>query len=341
VILVRAIAVANVATALDQTARRWRSADSLLPAPAAPTSGCAAALSIAGYDGQCLAVGSCEHWQVRADSFELTWGAACRFRLNPLVAGTSAGDVAAALEQLLLMWRQHLLSMPAAADDDTAAVVIWPSRDVGGAAALLRRGFAPIAVIAARRSDAGPVAADADADADADAGEHAGLAAPGVRVRRASAADIGEVVRLGLDVVRFDGHFGAARNRPSTVSALTREAAALLTGPRPWVWLAERDGASVGMLAAQQPARADWIAPMTSVSQVAYLLLTAVDPAERGQGVGASLAAELNLEVRAAGVGLTLLNYAQANPLSVPFWSQQGYRPLWTYWEARPAAAVR
>jgi ribosomal protein S18 acetylase RimI-like enzyme len=330
--LVRASAVANVATALDETARRWRSADSLLPAPAAPTLGCAAALSIAGSDGQCLAAGSCEHWQVHADSFELTWGAACRFRLNPLVAGTSAGDVTAALEQLLLGWRQHLLSMPAAADDDTAAVVIWPSRDVGGPAALLRRGFAPIAVIAARRSDAGPVA---------DVGERAGLAAPGVRVRRASAADIEDVVRLGLDVARFDGYFGAARNRPSTVSAMTREAAALLTGPRPWVWLAERDGASVGMLAAQQPAQADWIAPMTSVSQVAYLLLTAVDPAERGQGVGASLAAELNREVRAAGVGLTLLNYAQANPLSVPFWSQQGYRPLWTYWEARPAAAVR
>jgi GNAT superfamily N-acetyltransferase len=333
VILVRAIAVANLATALDHTARRWRSADSLLPAPTAPTLGCAAALSIAGHDGQCLAVGSCEHWQVHADSFELTWGAACRFRLNPLVAGTSAGDVAAALEQLLLMWRQHLLTMPAAADEDTAAVVIWPSRDVGGAAALLRRGFAPIAVIAARRSDPGPVAADV--------GDRAGLAAPGVRVRRASAADIEDVVRLGLDVVRFDGHFGAARNRPSTVSAMTREAAALLTGPRPWVWLAERDGASVGMLAAQQPAQAAWIEPMTSVSPMAYLLLTAVDPAERGQGVGASLAAEFNREVRAAGVGLTLLNYAQANPLSVPFWSQQGYRPLWTYWEARPAAAVR
>jgi hypothetical protein len=29
------------------------------------------------------------------------------------------------------------------------------------------------------------------------------------------------------------------------------------------------------------------------------------------------------------------------NPLSAPFWSQQGYRPLWTTWEARPASAIR
>jgi hypothetical protein len=38
---------------------------------------------------------------------------------------------------------------------------------------------------------------------------------------------------------------------------------------------------------------------------------------------------------------VTLLHYGQVNPLSAPFWSQQGYRPLWTVWEAMPALAVR
>jgi len=28
------------------------------------------------------------------------------------------------------------------------------------------------------------------------------------------------------------------------------------------------------------------------------------------------------------------LHYSLLNPLSVPFWSQQGYRPLWTSWQA-------
>jgi hypothetical protein len=36
-----------------------------------------------------------------------------------------------------------------------------------------------------------------------------------------------------------------------------------------------------------------------------------------------------------------LLHYEQTNPLSAPFWSRQGYRPLWTSWESRPACAVR
>ena len=37
----------------------------------------------------------------------------------------------------------------------------------------------------------------------------------------------------------------------------------------------------------------------------------------------------------------TLLHYAQASPVSGPFWHRQGYRPLWTTWPARPAAALR
>jgi len=40
-------------------------------------------------------------------------------------------------------------------------------------------------------------------------------------------------------------------------------------------------------------------------------------------------------------VRVTLLHYEQVNPLSAPFWSQQGYRPLWITWEARPARAIR
>lgn len=323
----------GVAAALEHTGSRWRLADPLLPAPWAPGAGCGASLAGEGGSGQQLPiVGSCEHWQGEADSLEVSWGAARRYRLTPLVGGVSAADVTIALDSLLATWREHLVSLPAAAEEDTAAVIVWPSRDVGGAGALLRRGFAPLAVIAARADRAGPVPA----------GELAPDMAPaGVRVRRASPADIEQVVRLGMEVVRFDGHFGVAMERPSTPAALTREMSELLSGPRPWVWLAERAGAPIGMLAAQRPQRARWIAPLTSLSPVAYLLLMAVDPAERGQGIGASLAARLNHEAHAARVRVTLLNYAQVNPLSVPFWSHQGYRPLWTYWEARPAAALR
>ena len=43
----------------------------------------------------------------------------------------------------------------------------------------------------------------------------------------------------------------------------------------------------------------------------------------------------------ARGVDTTLLHYAQLNPLSAPFWSRMGYRPLWTGWEVRSAASLR
>jgi predicted acetyltransferase len=64
-------------------------------------------------------------------------------------------------------------------------------------------------------------------------------------------------------------------------------------------------------------------------------------PTERASGIGARLAARLHRDIEDAGVAVTLLHYEQTNPLSVPFWSQQGYRPLWTSWEAKPARTLR
>jgi GNAT superfamily N-acetyltransferase len=74
---------------------------------------------------------------------------------------------------------------------------------------------------------------------------------------------------------------------------------------------------------------------------VSYLLLLGVSQGVRGGGIGARLVTRFHAEAQAAGVGLVLLHYAQVNPLSMPFWSQQGYRPLWTAWEAWPARAIR
>src|SRR5216683_1675807 len=153
--------------------------------------------------------------------------------------------------------------------------------------------------------------------------------------------DIDAVVRLGLEVVRFDAHFGGVTERPDTADALRREAAWLVPGPEAWTWLAERDGTAIGMLAAQRPESAGWIAPMAGPAPVAYLMLMFVLPGERGSGVGAALVDRLHSEIDAAGVAVTLLHYAQFNPLSAPFWNQQGYRPLWTSWEARAARAIR
>ncbi|HXW47226.1 MAG TPA: GNAT family N-acetyltransferase [Streptosporangiaceae bacterium] len=319
----------------SQVGLRWRSRDPLLPAPPAELPpGCGAALRVTGPDGEVLAAGSCSHWEGEPDALDMTWGAARRFELTAWVAGPGGADVTGALDSLLGQWREHLAGLPDAGAADTAAVVNWPSRDVDGAVALLRRGFAPLAVIAARVTGADP-------DQPAAPGPAGGVVPPGVRIRRAGPADVDAVVRRGLEVVRFDAYFGGVQERPSTAEALRREFAAMLAAPRPWIWLAERDSEAVGMLAAEQPEQASWIAPLARPAPVSYLLLMGVRAGERARGIGAALSARLNEEVRAAGVALTLLHYAQVNPLSAPFWSQQGYRPLWTCWETRPPLCVR
>jgi GNAT superfamily N-acetyltransferase len=73
----------------------------------------------------------------------------------------------------------------------------------------------------------------------------------------------------------------------------------------------------------------------------AYLPSMYVHPAERGSGVGTALVRHAHAELDAQRVSVTLLHYSQVNPVSAPFWSRMGYRPLWTRWEARPAAALR
>ena len=291
--------------------RRWQAIDPLLPDPAPPSAGCGTELVVPGPDGHPAVIGTCEHWQGEAGSLDLSWGAARRFMLSPQIAGPDIGD---ALDRLLSLWRQHLAGVPGSADPDTAAVVTWPSRDIDGVRTLLRHGLAPLGVVAARpmgprpgragNSQAGPgLAGDAEAPL------------PGLRIRRAGTEDLAAVARLGLEVIRYDAHFGGVIERPGTLDALRGELPPMLAGEA-WTWLAERDGTPIGLLAAERPEAAGWIAPMVRLSPVAYLMLMVVAPEERGTGTGALMVSRLHDEVTAAGVPVTLLHYEQTNPLT-------------------------
>ena len=316
----------GIASLTDEVASRWRALDPLLPAPAGTEQNCGTQLLVTGPGGRLVADGDCEHWHGAAGSLDLTWGAAHQFRLTARVAGP---DLGASLDQLLTRWRDHLSAVPGTDAADTAAIVTWPSRDTSGVQALLQHGFAPLEVIAARRTGERPIERAPD------------LSDQGVKLRRAGLADIDAVVSLGLEVIRFDAEVSSVTVRADTAAELREECAGLLTGPRPWAWLAERHRNPIGMLIAEPPSVATWIAPLAGAAPVAYLLLAGVQPGERGPGIAAALIARLHDDIAAAGVPVTLLHYAQVNPLSAPFWSQQGYRPLWTVWEARPASSVR
>jgi len=307
----------------ERAATRLAAIDPLLPAPAAPA-GCGAELAVTRPDGSTAALGTCEHWAGEPGSLDLTWGAVRRFQLTPQVSGP---DAAGALDELLARWRDHLATVPEAAEEDTATVITWPTRDIDGPGPLLRHGLAPRAVIAARTAGR--------------RGATAVPVEPAVRIRQAVPADLDAVVQLGLETIRFDAHFGTVIERPGTPVALRHEAGAVLAAPDPWVWLAERAGTPIGLLYAERPEFAGWIAPMVRAEPVAYLELMDVLPGERGRGVAAALTGQLHQAADESGVAVTLLHYEQVNPLSGPFWSQQGYRPLWTSWEARPAGTLR
>jgi GNAT superfamily N-acetyltransferase len=308
----------------ELASRREQAIDPLLPDVPGWAPGCGASLAVRGPDGGLVAAGSCSHWAGEPGSLDLIEGATARFRLTPHIAGT---DVLASLDTLLSRWRDHLATVPEAAGEDTAAVICWPSRDVAGVRALVAHGLAPLGVIAARSARRPPAVV-------------AGCP-PGVRIRRATPADLDVVARMAWAVVSFDAQFGGVIERPWAAEALRAELAGLLGEHDPWTWLAERDGDPVGLLIAERPESAGWIAPRTSASPVAYLLALYVVPDERAAGVGAALTGLLHGTAAAVGVSVILLQYEQVNPLAVPFWGARGYRPLWTTWEARPARMFR
>jgi GNAT superfamily N-acetyltransferase len=320
------VAARDVMTGINQAvARRWQGLDPLLPEPGDLPDGCTAPLVAAGGDGRPAGLGVCRHQHVPADSLAQTWSAAERFVLTMRLSGP---DMLATAGDLLAQWRDHLAGLPEAAADDSAAIVNWPSRDVTGVLALLRHGLQPIAVIAARRAGR-PTPAEGPP------------APPDLVIREAGPGDLDVVTEMELGVVDYDAQFGGSVPRPAT-EVLVRAGCRAALEPQPsWTWLAEQDGQPVALACVEPPAQAAWIAGMTRPGATAYLRTMFVRPDQRGTGAGAALVRQVHDQLDARGIDVTLLHYAQVNPLSAPFWSRMGYRPLWTSWEAHPAALLR
>ncbi|PXY32144.1 GNAT family N-acetyltransferase [Prauserella muralis] len=299
-------------------AKRLSGADPLLPPPS-PLDGTAAA----GTDGTVLstpqATGHATRSEVGAASAAALWRPLTEYRLDVRLAGDDPGE---ALEPLLARWEKLLAGSATRGDWDTAAVVVRPSRDTAGGDALLRHGFAPMRVLAVRPADrlgSGPPAV------------------PGVRIRRAEPRDAGTVVRLQLELRRYDAQFGMVTPRPEEERAVAAETRELLAVPSPALWIAELYGRPLGYVHLQLPPASDWIAGHVAARRVGYLASQAVAEEARGSGVGSALIAHVHQLVDEEGVEAVLLHHALANPRSTPFWYAQGYRPLWTYWYRRPA----
>jgi GNAT superfamily N-acetyltransferase len=286
--------------------------DPLLPGLGDTPQGCSPPLTVDDHGGRLAGFGVCGHHAIPADSLDQSWGMATRFVLTVRLRDP---DARPALSLLLARWRRHLASLPDAAAADTAAMITWPSREASGVRALLECGMQPIEVVAARPAGRA-------------------VAAPDV-------TGVVTVTQMMVQLIAYDEQFGATVLRPATESLVRGDAQTALARRPSWTWLAERGGRPVGLVAVQPPQDAAWIAGMARSSPAAYLEAGFVMPDERGSGTAAALVRHVHSFLDAEGIAVTLLHYALANPRSGAFWARMGYRPLWTSWQARPAAALR
>jgi len=305
--------------------RRWLGLDRLLPPRAELPEGCAAPFVTTGANGRPAGLAACRHEHIPDGRLNQTWGTATRYSLT---ARLREADTSAALDDLLGQWRDHLTGLPGTGADDTAAMITWPARDVSGVDTLLRHGLQAVTVIAVRPARPEPAVPYLAGDES-------------LVIREAGPADLDVVTGFEMGVIRYDALFGAAILRPATEELVRAETQAALAIRPAWAWLAERDGEPVGLVHVQPPEQSRWIAGMTRAGVTVYLQTMFVRPGDRGGGVGEALVRYVHAVLDARGVDTTLLHFAQLNPLSSPFWSRMGYRPLWTGWEVRPAASLR
>lgn len=297
---------------------RFATVDPLLPAAAPPQDG--DIITAALPDGRRVA-GVLVRQIYGPGTLPSLWSAREAWELTPLIGEHGGG----ALDALLRAWRQRM-DRTGAPGPDSACVVTWPSRDVEATRVLLDHGFVPLSVIAVRRSSAPPAA------------EPPALAS----FRRAEPRDLETVLQLGMLELRYSALVGGTVLRDDVVELKRSTLRDRLTSGEP-TWLAERDGIAVGMAECgfAESAPGTWTATRLPHGRWGYVNCASVVPGVRGTGVGQQLMAVVHRELHRGGAAGTYLYYNPANPLSSVFWARQGYRPLWTIWEIRPAGALR
>lgn len=204
------------------------------------------------------------------------------------------------------------------------AYVSVASRDVALIAPLIRAGFAPKAVLAVHRLPR-PELRSASQDSD------------GTTVRIAAPADLDAVVAAHVAVQAFDSYIGSLPHRADAEQVIRPLVEQSLHDQPGWTWVAEQDGAVVGVCQMEPPEQAGWVGIEVASPSTAYLGELYVDPSARASGVGRRLVAAAHLRATAAGAQVVALHHAAANPLSTPFWGRAGYRPLVTSWARLPS----
>lgn len=313
-----------VAELLEQQRRRFATLDPGLPEAAAPPPG--EIVVTPSPAGDAAGVAGEHSWP--AGSGPLLWSAVHVGELHPVVGDTGATG----LDALLGAWRSRF--GPRLHEADSAAVVTWPSADVAATRVFLDRGLAPLAVLAVRPNT--PLRPGPGAEVD-----------PDLRIRRAGPSDLEACVALALEELHYSSQVGGSIVRPDAAQMKRTTLRDRLARGEP-TWIARRasSGAVVGMLECGQAdaAPGTWLGTLLPPGRWGYVNCASVLSRERGHGVGRALvAAALPVLQHPDGAACrgTYLYYNPPNPVSSVFWPRQGYRPLWTLWETRPAFRLR
>ncbi|GAB3474703.1 GNAT family N-acetyltransferase [Amycolatopsis cihanbeyliensis] len=299
---------------LAQSAR-FAALDPLLPEAAQPPAGERLTATLA--DGRRVA-GVLYRARHAPGSLTSLWAAGASWELTPLLGDTGGAGMAALLGALRRRLDRERVG------PDSACAVTWPSRDVEVARVLLDHGLVPLDALGVRPRPPPP----------------AGTSRPEVVIRRARAADEEEIVALRMAELRYSALVGPNTVREDAAEVLAAEVRTRLRRDEP-AWLAESAGLAVGLAGCGWGARAGEQRLRLRPGRWGQLHTLSVLPAARGTGIGRALAAVAHDALRAGGARGTFLFYSPANPLSSVFWHRQGYRPLWTFWEVRPASALR
>jgi len=257
----------------------------------------------------------------RADpaTAQALWSALRVWELHPLLPdGVPSGP---ALHALIEKWRPVVRTT----QEDSSATVTWPSRDAEAARVLLDHGFTPLCVLAVR--DVMPVDRVETVD---------------VIVRAATENDLDDLVRLALAETAYSALVGGTVLRPEA-EQIKRETIGTHLGQGDLVLVAERGGVPVGLAECwlNESVPGSWAETRLPHGRWGYVNCLSVVPDARGGGVGRALMSAAHRELRTMGAERMFLYYNPPNPLSSVFWARQGYRPLWTIWEIRPASALR
>jgi GNAT superfamily N-acetyltransferase len=293
--------------------------DPLLPVAAPPPDGRVLTAALPGGD---RVAGVVTHSEYEPGSATTLWSTLQLWEMHPLVGATGS----AGMEALLREWAR--LQSRTTATLDSACLLTWPSRDTAAARPLLDHGFTPLTSLAVRHVRAGTPARRAPQ--------------AGVAVRLATHADLETVLALEMAELAYSAQVGAAVLRPDAERVKRATLARHFEQGDP-MWLAERDGVAVGLAHCRlMDVVADsLIATRLRPGRWGYVNCVSVAGDARGSGVGRELMAVAHHELHRRGASGTFLYFNPPNPLASVFWPRQGYRPLWTNWELRPASALR